>query len=499
MNSISEIPLIQKLRDSFVANEPIYLVGGAIRDHLMGKEISDIDLTCKHGIEIGRSIADQYGFALFILDKERDICRLIETRPDGSKYHFDISGFRGAGIEEDLRGRDMTINAIAYEIYSDSVVDPLAGANDIRNRTLRACSSTSIQDDPLRILRIARFANAMKFRVDDDLMQQVKAYTSLLALSSNERVRDEFIKLITGARPHIGMQLLDNFGVLSILIPELITLKGVAQSTPHVQDVWSHTLSVLKRAREILNLAANHYNENEANADVFSGLLVLKLGNLREQLIAHFKTNLPEQRPRSEILLLAALFHDIEKPNTKVVEEDGRIRFLGHDALSATWARDWLTAYKFSNQEIELVTHLVRNHMGFHALVSRKQIGKPISDRHIYKFYQTVGSAGVDLVLLGLADLRATFEHSLPHDVWSAALDVAETLLDGYFNRHNLVIEPALLLDGSELMRDFDLPPGPLIGKILARLKEEQASGAVKTLDAANNLVIEILNGAKGD
>lgn len=499
MSSILELPLIQKIRASFKTMVPLYLVGGAIRDHLMGMPVADVDLTCAHGIRTGRALADALGFALFIMDKERDICRLIETFEDGSKAHYDVSGYRGATIEEDLRGRDLTMNSIAYEIFTEQVLDPLGGVRDIREQVLKACSVMAIQDDPIRSLRAVRFANNYKFRVDADLLAQIQTHADLLALSSNERLRDEFVKLVTGPRPHIGLQLLEKFKLLPVILPDLLSLKGVEQSTPHVQEVWYHTLSVVKHARTILDLAASPYNEEEANADVINGLLVLKLGEHRSRLIEHYSVELTGERPRCEILMLSALFHDIEKPNAQTVDEDGRIRFIGHDALSAAWSRDWMTAYKFSNTEIDLVVTTVRDHMRFHALVSKKRAGKPITDRNIYRFFQNADGAGIDLVLLGLADTRGTSEHGLSHEYWRDALDVAAILLDGYFNRFSVVIEPACLFDGSELMRDFHLPPGPLIGKILARLKEEQASGTVQTLDAANRLVIEILNGERGD
>lgn len=498
MGIFSEIPFIEKLRSDPAITERIYLVGGAIRDHLMGKPVADVDLTCESGIKTGRKIADKFGFGFFVLDVDHDTCRLIETLPDGERRHYDISGFRGAIIEEDLRGRDVTINAIAIEIKTEEVLDPTGGVKHLREKRLVPCSSTAIADDPARILRVVRFANSLGFRVDKELFEQITENKNKLANVSCERARDELVKIFSSRNSHIGIQVMEKMGVLALVLPGLQQLKGVQQSRPHVQDVYAHTVSTVRHLSTIINLTSQPYEEEAANADLMNGLLVLKLGRYREKLIAYYGEKLVEDRSRVSLLKIAGALHDIGKPEVMSIEEGGRIRFVGHAEVGAGKVNDTLTKYKFSNQEIDMITAVTRHHMRFHSLVSRKDSGLEIKDRYIYRFFDRSEGVGVDAVLLGLADTRATYEHTLTQDTWRTALDVAEILLDGYFERYDTVIKPDRLLNGSELMAEMELGPGPLLGKLLSLLQEEQAAGNLAERADAVNFAREKLEELNG-
>lgn len=489
MIQISEIRFIQRIRKILNQDKPIYLVGGAIRDALLDLNVTDLDFTCSEGIATGRRVADLLDLDFYILDHEHDTCRVIETLSDGSRAHYDFAGFRGKDLYEDLKGRDLSINAIAFEIFSNTVIDPLGGATAIREKRLSACSDNSIEDDPLRVLRAIRFANALKFRVDDELMAQIKANSVFLGKISRERVRDEIFKIISGPNPHLALQLMQRTEIICEIFPELIALKDQHQSTPHVHDVWNHTLGVVRYSRQIIDLSAKQYDETGSNADVYNGILVMKLGMFRKDLIEYFNREVVEDRGVSGLLMLAALFHDVEKPNTVTIQDDGRIRFLGHDALGSVRIRDRMIEYKFSGKETEKVSMVIRYHMRFHSLVSRKEAGRQISNRSIYRFFHQAEQVGVELVILGLADLRGTYEYTLSPERWRTALDVAEILLDAYFNRYTEVIEPPLLLNGFDLMNAFGMKPGQEIGKVLEYLREEQAAASIKERETAYELV----------
>lgn len=493
MTQIAEIPLIRALKDFIEPEESLHLVGGAIRNAILGLAIFDLDFTCFHGIKTGKRVADHFGFGFFILDREHDTCRVIETLPTGVHAHYDFAGFRGRDIFEDLRGRDLTINAIGYDICKDEIVDPLGGILAVREKRLEACSANAMKDDPIRILRTIRFANTLEFRIGSELLSQVQANAAYLGEVSRERVRDEVMKILSGRKPHIALQLMERVGILGEVFPELIALKDQSQSIPPVHNVWEHTLSVVRHLSDIIHLTAEPYDESAANSDIQSGLLVLKLGKFRGELIKYFSKRIVDERDLTALLILAALFHDVEKPYTAVESEDGRLRFLGHDALGAVRIHDRMTEFKFSGKEIDRISAVIRYHMRFHALVSRRDAGKEINDRSIYRFFGKTEQVGLELILLGLADMRGTYEHTLSSERWRSALDVAETLIDTYVNRYYEVVEPKMLLSGNDLIEILGMEPGPEIGKVLDFLREEQAAKGLNDRNIALKLVSDYI------
>ena len=319
-------------------------------------------------------------------------------------------------LESDLRGRDFTINAIAFDLRNQTILDPLGGASDLRAKLIRACSDTSLKDDPIRILRAVRQAAALDFKIEAETRKAMKQAAPLLPNISPERQRDELFKILEGPRPDASLRALEMLGVFPYLLPELTTMKGVEQSAPHVHDVWEHTLSVMQNLESILSALAPSYDAEKTN-DLFTGLLTLRLGHYREQFAAHFNQSLNTDRSMRALLFFAALYHDISKPATKSVEETGRIRFFGHDEHGAKVAVERAHALNLSNDEIERLKIIIENHMRFHFFTSRMEGEKKEPSRKaIYRFFRDAGEGGVDLVLLGLADLRGTRGHTLTQE-----------------------------------------------------------------------------------
>jgi poly(A) polymerase len=245
-------------------------------------------------------------------------------------------------------------------------------------------------------------------------------------------------------------------GVFPHLLPELSALKGVEQSPPHIYDVWEHTLRVLGYLEDILSAMEPGYDADNTH-DLFTGLLTLRIGRFREQFAAHFRDLLNTDRSVRAVLFFAALYHDVEKPAAKTVES-GRIRFFDHDIQGAETASRRAAAFNLSNHEVERIDKIVRHHMRFHFFTSRLEgEGQEPSRKAIYRFFRDAGGAGVDLVLLGLADLRGTRGPTLTQDSWAAALDVARLLLENYWERPTETVAPPRLLDGNDLMREHVL------------------------------------------
>jgi putative nucleotidyltransferase with HDIG domain len=277
-------------------------------------------------------------------------------------------------------------------------------------------------------------------------------------------------------------------GVLPYLLPELPALKGVQQSPPHIYDVWEHTLSVVGYLENILTALAPDYSADDTN-DLFTGLLTLRIGRFREQFAKHLSESLNMDRSVRAALFLGALYHDVQKPATKSLDESLRIRFFDHDIRGAEVVAERGRALNLSNDEVERVRKTVQHHMRFHFFTNRLEGDKQEPSRKaIYRFFRDADKAGVDLVLLGLADLRGTQGATLKQETWTAALDVARILLENYWEKPQETVAPPRLLDGNELMSALGLEPGRIVGQLLEAIREGQATGKVDNREQALDL-----------
>jgi tRNA nucleotidyltransferase/poly(A) polymerase len=482
----SHSPLMDKVRET-LPDQEIYLVGGAVRDMLLNRVSHDLDFALPaNGIALARRVANALQADFVPLDEERDTGRVIVTESDGSRTFMDFATYRnGVTLEADLHARDFTMNAIAFDLRTQTLIDPLNGASDLRAKTIRACSSTSLTDDPIRILRAIRQAAAFGFKIEIETRKVMKEAASLLPNVSPERQRDELFKILEGPKPDASMRALEMLGVLPYLLPELPATKGVEQSPPHIYDVWEHTLSVLGHLEGIVAALRVGYSADQTN-DMLTGLLTLRIGRYREQIAAHFAESLNTDRSVRAVLFFSALYHDVSKPATKSIEETGRIRFFEHDERGAEVAAERGRAFNLSNDEIERIQKIIRHHMRFHSFTNRLEDDKQEPSRKaIYRYFRDAGEAGVDMVLLGLADLRGTRGNELTQESWVAALDTARILLENYWERREEVIAPPRLLDGNDLMQELGLQPGRIVGQLLEAIREGQATGKVATREEA--------------
>lgn len=490
---LSYSPLIDKVREILPDHE-IYLVGGAVRDMVLGRSSHDLDFAVpSNGISLARRVANAINADFMILDQERDTGRVIFTETDGTRTFLDFATYRGKDLDEDLHARDFTINAIAFDLRTQTLLDPLNGASDLRVRVIRACSPTSLSDDPVRILRAVRQAAAYQFKIELETRKAMKQATSSLPNVSSERQRDELFKMLEGSRPDAAMRALEMLGVFPYLLPELPALKGVEQSPPHIYDVWEHTLSVLGHLENILAALAPGYSADDTN-DLFTGLLTLRIGRFREQFAKHFANLLNTDRSVRAALFFAALFHDVQKPATRTIESSGRIRFFDHDVKGAKIAEGRGRTLNLSNDEVERIRTIIEHHMRFHFFTSRLEVeNKEPSRKAIYRFFRDAGEAGADLVLLGLADLRGTYGPALTQKTWAAALDVARILLENYWEKPEETVAPPRLLNGDELMEQLGLEPGRIVGQLLEAIREGQATGKVENREQALDFAREQL------
>ena len=485
-------PLFDVIRSILANDDGVFLVGGAVRDSFLKRSSHDLDFAVKkNAIKLARRIADKLNADFYPLDADRDTGRVLVIGSDGNRQAIDFAAFRGDDLEADLRARDFSINAMAIDIKDLSLHDPFGGLTDLRDKCLRACSASTFQDDPIRIFRAVRLAAALGFRILPETRQSMKEAVTQLQNVSSERQRDELFRILEGPKPAISIKALDLLGALEPVLPELVVLKGVDQTPPHVHDVWLHTLSVVSHLESILDALSTEYNPETAS-DYFHGVLVLKIGRYRKQISEHLSSVLNTNRTWRELLFFSALYHDISKPAKSVTGVEGRIRFWGHEEDGAEIVSKRANKLALSNDEINRLRIIVQNHMRIHFHTKRLlDEKKNPSRRAIFRFFRDVGDAGVDICLLTLADLWATYDNTLPEETWVACLDVVRIFLESWWEKKTELVTPPQLISGKEIMELLELDAGPEVGRLLEAVREAQVVNGVADKESALNYARE--------
>jgi poly(A) polymerase len=462
---------------------PAYLVGGFVRDILLGRDTADIDIAVAAD---ALSTADKVAVALdgkyIPLDEENGVARVV--LPDG-KWQIDFTALHG-DIEQDLAHRDFTIDAMAIELDNDfevalnaeKLIDPLNGREDLRRGVVRAVSETVFGDDAARLIRAVRIAAELGFNIDSETARLIKRDSPFISDVAGERVREELLRLLV--LPGAGQRLayMDELGLLTALIPELNPARGVSQPRVHVWDVFDHSIQTVAAVEFVLREGTLEY----------AGEDVLAMVPWSAELSRHFDREISSGSTGRSLLKLAALLHDIAKPQTKTMD-DGRARFLGHQQEGAATAAAVMERLRFSNREIKLVELLIKYHL---RPTQMSHEGIP-TRRAIYRYFRDTGEAGIDLLFLCLADHLATRGPSLDLHEWQEHTQMTGYVLDKRFEEESLSAPPRLI-DGHDIMKVFGLNPGPVIGELLEALRETQAAGEVTDRKQALDYIEHLLN-----
>jgi len=474
----------------------IWLVGGAVRDLLLGRPVHDWDfLVERDALELARNVANVLGGDYYPLDVEREIGRVLLRKPGQGRVELDFSTLREADLEGDLRVRDFTINAMAADM-NGVVSDPTCGLVDLRACRVRVTGEHSFARDPIRLLRAVRMEAELGFEIEPETGELMHRDAGLLFLSSPERLRDEFVRILALPGLYVSLRRLDEFGLLARVIPELESLKGVSQSLPHRFDVWTHTLLVMDTLEGLLALLIGMPGRSRGGADIPRaawGELERVLGQFANELAAHLALEVTPGRDRAVLLKLAALLHDVGKPFTRSQDEDGHIHFYEHERVGAGLARERLREMRFSRDEIARVESLIAHHMHPAHLAQDEKITR----RAVYRYFRATGNTGVETVLLSLADHLATWGAHLQMERWARRLEVAEMLLSHYFEYHAETVMPPLLITGDELMAALGMTSGPEVGKLLEAVREAQAAGDISTREEALALAARLYSSAR--
>ncbi len=455
---------------------PIYLVGGAVRDALLGRRSVDLDFVLPEQVlKTARLVANGLKGDFYVLDDEREIGRVIIENEQGGRQILDFALQRSLHLEGDLRGRDFTINAMAIDLnHSDRLIDPMGGSQDLHDQILKACSASSIRDDPVRILRAIRMATLFQCRIQAETLLQIRQAVELLSQVSVERIRDELYRLLDEPGRATSIRALDQLGVIKILFPELEALKHASVIGTGGKNKWEHTLNVMGRLESLLAVLALQPKQ-EAGNNLMMGLLALKLGRYRIPLNEHLNKSLTPGRTVKQNLYIAALFHQLGEtgPHLSEATNSGRGRMDGIVNIGLR-----LQAMCLGNQEIDWIIKIIANFS--RSPLENDQDGLP-DRRDIYRYFHRSGEAGIDAGLLYLADRLVTSGLDLSAQAFEHYLSIVRALYEAWWELSGTVVSPVLFVNGDDLMQTLNLAPGPLLGKILSEIKEAQAAGEVNS------------------
>jgi putative nucleotidyltransferase with HDIG domain len=454
----------------------VWLVGGFVRDALLGRPLTDVDLAVQGDpLRAARALGAAVGARPFVLDKERGTYRVMETAKDGRRQ-YDLSRVQGKGIEEDLRLRDFTVNALAVPVeawrpkkdWKPALLDLSGGRADLKARRLKFVSEGALKADPLRMMRAFRLAAELEFTIDPKTLAAVTKHRARLRRSAPERVREELMKLLV--TPDAGRWLveMDRRRLLTAVLPEGEAMRKTARQYYGAEGVMGHSLAAVRSLDRLLR----------------------DLPALFPEFAAPLRAHLQEPVggfPRYVLLKLGELLHDVGKPKTAKTE-GGKMHFYGHEHVGADLAERIGQRLRLSNDENRTVARLVRGHMRPGNLGHLPSL----SDRAVYRFYRDLEGDAVGMLVVSLAD-HFTY---LSDKVIRARKDPVHRrmheMLSRFFLRRETV-HPPKIVDGRALMEKLGVEEGPLVGRLLNAVREAQAAGRVKSPEQALKLAEALL------
>jgi len=444
----------------------LYLVGGALRDLILKrkKENPDFDFCIKsNALSFGRKLAKELRAAFIVLDEDLAACRLVK-KIKGNTHTFDFTDFRAKKIENDLLHRDFTINSLALELanafsakdINELIIDPYSGREDLKEKIIKATGKNSFKEDPLRILRAFSFSCMLGFSLDKKTLRLATKAKNQLSLVSAERIREELFKIFDSFTSHASLSSLDKLKILEIIFPEIKPMRGIGQGPYHHLDVWQHTLETLNQFELILKTISHNPAINDYLKQELSGL-----------------------HKRSSLLKLACILHDIGKPKA-LRREKKKIIFHGHERIGLGMTREICRRLKLSNEESRSLERIVLAHLRPGYLADNQQL----TQRAIFRYFRDTASDALGVLLLSLADQRAT---KGPLTTALSRLRHEKTIkfLTRKLLKKNSEKKMVRLLNGNDIMKRFKLPASPLIGKVLGELEEAQAIGKIKNKEEA--------------
>jgi poly(A) polymerase/tRNA nucleotidyltransferase (CCA-adding enzyme) len=485
INLIHQEPLLQQVVQLFktmateIPSASLWLVGGAVRDALhQGTLGTDWDMVpC--GIEdlnnfceiFSATIAHELHGTLVPLHEALGMHRVVikVNGEDASErvIYVDIAACQGETITSDLARRDVTINAMAVRLDGETMefVDPHNGAADLKAGLIRAISEQNLVDDPLRLLRVYRMAASLQATAIDETTQQwITNHASLLWNAAPERITSEWLRLLSAPPCWPWLISMGQSGLLEVLLPELTATRAIPPNSHHHLPLWDHTLELV----------------NQAETTVFESLPKALQTDLQTPLHRGYTGN---GITRQGLILWGCLLHDIGKPATHEILEDGRHAFHGHDRVGEGLTEAICERFKLGREWSTTLALLVRWHLYPCAFT-------PQSPRKsLLRFYRRLGHRTEDLLVLALADRLSTRGPAVSNEQVTQDLNDLHGLIDDYRN-FRPALEQAPLLGGGDVMALLNLSPGPAVGNALKAVREKQLLGELTTPEKASQWLL---------
>ena len=447
LNVLDEKPFLKELSNLYAKNGfQIYLVGGAVRDGILDIETKDFDFTTNASSEDSIKMLNknkykttEIGRAFGTIETTVEDYSIHITTYREDKYNKDSRKpeIKTSGeLETDLSRRDFTVNAIAYDINNNEIIDPYGGLKDLSEGLIRTpdTADISFSDDPLRMLRACRFVSTHGFTPNNEIFKAISKNVERIEIVSTERIRDEFTKLLTGKDPSLGLKAFVESGLSELIMPELNELKIEVDPKHHHKDVYEHTMVVLDRVSPTL------------------------------------------------VSRMSALLHDIGKPKTKGIE-NGKVHFRHHEVVGAKMSKKILKRLKYDNETIKKVSLLVENHLRPHTF----KMGW--TDSAVRRYIIDAGGLLEELNDLVRADI--TTKNKAKYEEINKYLDEMEERIKEVAEKEELSkLRPPL--SGDEIMEIFDLEPGPSVGIIMKALYEQRINDGEVSKEEATKLAKEV-------
>jgi len=476
------IQIIYKLAQE--RKEEVYLVGGAVRDFLLGRPLGkDFDFVVPgDAAGLAKEVARQMQGTAFLLDDAFGTWRVVIKKAEG-KSEADFCVRQGGDILADLRQRDFTINSLAirlpdiFQTEKPLVIDPLGGLSDLRKGILRANSEDSLRQDPLRMLRAYRFAYALGLKIDEETVKAIGRNQKLIHRSAGERVRGEFFAALHENRAAHFLRDLYQTGLLPELFPEIGEWEQLSQGPHSDFPLLEHAFRTVE-AGEFLLAHLRDFSSPDAQA-----------------LEQHFDQVLEEGISRKALFKFECFFHDSGKPPTRTQGPEATgFRFLDHDQEGQRVNERLARRLKLSRRSLRILSELTRQHMRLASLAK----GGAVTPRAKYRFFRDTGKEGLDLVLLSLANAGGSRKPSASFDPFRAPSEDLRKIMEAgrellrYYYEDFSPKPPGPLLNGKEIMKALRLSQSPLVGRLLGMLKEAEVSGRVRSREEALEFIQNI-------
>ncbi len=461
LNKINRDEILKKVIKNIPQDADIYLVGGYLRDALMNIESFDRDIIVNNisPYDFASIIGNIFKIKPILLDKENQIYRLVLQN---KKDFFDVTKINGESLADDLKSRDLTINSLAINLKTFEIVDKCGSLNDFNNKILKTYDVKNMLSDPLRMLRVFRFASKLGFKTDKTLLNFINKNANKINRVSKERIIYEMLKFFEGKYSNIAFLDLQYNKILNELFPFVDELKKVPPNLHHHLCLFHHSIETSNKIQEFYDTSS-------------------------DKIKSHFDKTFANNISRLAHIKLAGFLHDIGKPSTWVIEENTqRHRFIKHDEVGSELVVPYLTRLKFPKKTRKYIKKMIKHHIYPSSLMSSSDVSK----KAINRFYRKMDEDTLDVIILAKADRTSALGVEITKETVENNLRNLTKLENGWFEFCQNNKEIPKLINGLEIMELLKLKSPKSLSNIIKTLHNAQYDGVVKTKKEAKEFLL---------